>query len=162
MIVFSNTTPFIALSSIDQLSLLPNKKVGFHPLLCVLEVCKIKEFIIIRALVNSIALSKFDPGIFFAAVSISLFFAFSHINSKLQKMISGKILLFFGFVSYPLYLIHENMMISGIIKLDNYIPMIPDYLYPLISITFLSITAYIIAKYIEKPVKKLVMILISK
>lgn len=75
---------------------------------------------------------------------------------KLKKIFDNNFFVFFGFISYPLYLIHENMMIALIIKLGKYFSFIPQALLPIIPITFLSIIAYLIAKIIEPFVRKFI------
>ena len=59
----------------------------------------------------------FDLEIFVGALVISALFAMSFKSSLLQHVLQSKILLFFGFISYPFYLIHENIMSSMIIKM---------------------------------------------
>lgn len=91
-----------------------------------------------------------------AASAISIFFAFSTISQKLQFILSQKVLLIFGFISYPLYLLHENMMISIIVKLENTFDFIPSFLLPVFPILFLTLLAYLIAKYLEPQLKNLI------
>ena len=90
------------------------------------------------------------------AAAISIFFALSIISPKLQFILSQKVLLFFGFVSYPLYLIHQNMMISMIVKLGNSFDFIPSFLLPIPPILFLALFAYLIAKYLEPLLKNFI------
>lgn len=75
---------------------------------------------------------------------------------KLKKIFADKIFLFFGFISYPLYLIHENAMVSIIIKGDKYLSFLPHFLLPIIAIAILAGVAYLIAKTIEPFVRKLI------
>lgn len=90
------------------------------------------------------------------AVIISLFFAASVYFERVQMMLGNRILLFLGFVSYPLYLLHENMMVSMIVKLGNHFPQSLQFALPLIPVLLISGLAYIIAKYLEPPLKMLI------
>lgn len=76
-------------------------------------------------------------------------FYFPLVYDKVGKIFSHRILLFVGFISYPLYLIHENMMISMIIQLYRKFPIIPDFLLPLIALVPIFIISYIITKWGE-------------
>ncbi len=91
------------------------------------------------------------------AFTISSFFAFSVINKKIQHLLSRKLIVFFGFISYPLYLIHENMMIAIIAKMGKIDIGIPFFLYPLPPVLFLSAIAYIIASYGEVNTKIIIL-----
>lgn len=71
------------------------------------------------------------------------------VYDKIGKIFSHRIFLFVGFISYPLYLIHENMMISMIIQLHRKFPTIPDFLLPLIALVPIVIISYIITKWGE-------------
>lgn len=73
---------------------------------------------------------------------------------KFRIITNSKFLLWLGFISYPLYLIHENAMISLIIKLNRICPSIPGLLLPIIPIAFLCCAAYIIAKKVEPLLRK--------
>ena len=57
--------------------------------------------------------------------------------------------LFIGFISYPLYLIHGNLLVSGITKLQKY-TVIPEFLLPIFPILLLILIAYVITKKIER------------
>lgn len=87
---------------------------------------------------------------------ISTFFYCSLVSRDIQRLLSNKFLLFFGYVSYPLYLLHENMMISLTIKFSPLFPPSINYLLPMFAIAFIAIIAFIITKYIEKPVKSII------
>ncbi|WP_100656467.1 acyltransferase family protein [Alteromonas flava] len=103
--------------------------------------------------VSALVEGQFELQPSIAALIICAFFALILRNSWLQNMLSNKQLLFMGFISYPLYLLHENMMIALIIQLDDYLPYSSPLILPLISITFVSLVAYIIAKYAEPRIK---------
>lgn len=84
-------------------------------------------------------------------------FIFPIYFEKIRIYFSNQFFSFFGFVSYPLYLIHENAMVSLIVKTNNYtnIPYILLPIFPLIIITFIS---YLIAYKIEPYLRKMIQI----
>lgn len=88
------------------------------------------------------------------ALSILLIFLSTVYFENLKRLFANRFLIFFGFISYPLYLIHENAMIALIIKLNKYFPGIPNILLPVIPISFLVIISYYIAKAIEPIVQR--------
>lgn len=91
-----------------------------------------------------------------AILIISLFFSYSLISVNIQRLLSNRLLLFLGYVSYPLYLLHENMMISIIIKFNGLLPQKLSFLLPIFAITIIASIAYVIAKYIEKPIRNII------
>ena len=94
-----------------------------------------------------------DYGKLFFSVLILLIFYLPIYFEKVKFIIGNSIFLFFGFISYPLYLIHENAMIALICKLDKLID-ITYILLPLIPILILVLISYIIAKRIEPFLQK--------
>jgi len=88
-----------------------------------------------------------------AAIMISLLFAGSLKITLIQRILVNRIFMFFGFISYPLYLIHENAMISMVIQFPGYTPWLNMFLSPLIPIAILSIIAYIVANKYERLVR---------
>jgi peptidoglycan/LPS O-acetylase OafA/YrhL len=102
------------------------------------------------------AVTSNSLGTLIAILCISIFFSCSLVSRSIQRLLSNKILLFFGYISYPLYLLHENMMISLIIKFNTLLPPSINFLLPVFAITFIASIAFIVAKYIEKPVKSII------
>jgi peptidoglycan/LPS O-acetylase OafA/YrhL len=90
-----------------------------------------------------------EMGAILAAILMSLFFFTIMMTECLQSIIGSRILLFLGFISYPLYLVHENMMVSLIIKIGRWMPFIPGFLLPIIPIAFVIVIAGLVAKYAE-------------
>lgn len=113
-------------------------------------------FGLMAASISSFATSNLQISIFLAAILISLFFSFSIISARLQRIISNKFFLYFGFISYPLYLLHENMMISITIQLEPFLSFVPAYLYPVLAIGFISLISYYVAKHIEPSIKHII------
>ena len=84
----------------------------------------------------------------------SLLFAHSICSTSIHRLLNSRPLQFLGIVSYPLYLLHENMMISLIVKFSR---ITPDSLHPFLMIPAIAMVAsiaYGIAIYIEPKVKK--------
>ncbi|WP_158781419.1 acyltransferase [Pantoea sp. BAV 3049] len=83
------------------------------------------------------------------AMAFILFIA-SFYSPKLEKILSTPFLTAIGFVSYALYLIHENLMIALLVKLDHAIKN--DYVMMFMSIpvvTMIYLIALFITKYAE-------------
>ena len=96
----------------------------------------------------------FDLEIFTGALLISALFATSLKSSLLQSALQNKLLIFLGFISYPLYLIHENMMISLTIKIADIAPWLHPFLTPYPAIVFLLAVAYVISNNLEAGVRQ--------
>lgn len=110
-------------------------------------------FAIAVSLVSAMVESRLNLAPLAAASAVSILFAASIVSSRLQKFLSNRFLLFLGFISYPFYLIHENMSISIVIKLGNYLPTVPGFLFPYVALIVVCAIAFVIASFIEKPVK---------
>ena len=96
----------------------------------------------------------------FAILIIFLFFI-PILFEKSRSIIGNRLFLFIGFISYPLYLIHENLLVSGITKLQKY-TIIPEFLLPIFPILLLILIAYVITKKIEPFTKKLIVTIFDK
>jgi peptidoglycan/LPS O-acetylase OafA/YrhL len=66
-----------------------------------------------------------------------------------QFVLSRPVLVFLGFVSYPLYLLHENMLVAMIVKMGHAAPWMPSILMPLLPIAIVIGAGSLIAVYIE-------------
>lgn len=108
----------------------------------------------VLALLSGAFLRAFDWPTLAAASLISLFFAASLVSVPLQRLLANRFLQFFAFVSYPLYLLQENLMIATIVKLGHANVQVPLYLYPLLPIGVLAGAAYFVARCVEPAVKK--------
>ena len=86
--------------------------------------------------------------------AIFLLFILCLINKSFQKVISNKFFLFFGFISYPLYLVHENLVIAISLKMNNLESFLPQYLNTISALVVAVILAYIIARYMEPLLRK--------
>jgi len=108
------------------------------------------------AIVSSVSGAGTFSGTCAAALAISLLFAGSMVSPTIQRILNIRILQFFGFISYPFYLIHQNMMIAIIIKMNHAIGNVPSFWFPLVPVILLSVAAYLIAGYIEPYLKNLI------
>ena len=113
---------------------------------------------VLLSLISSamVGFEETNMQVFWMASLVSVLFAISVINPSIQTFLSNRFFLFFGFISYPLYLIHENMMIAGVIKMEKHVEVLPPALFPLFMIAVLSGVALILVKYIEPPIKRLI------
>ena len=91
-------------------------------------------------------------------ITVALFLL-PFISNNVQRLLSNRFLLFVGFISYPLYLIHQNTVTGLSIKLYEAAIELPAYLYPFPFILLCMALAYLIAKsepYIKRSMAKLV------
>ena len=93
------------------------------------------------------------PGIL-AAVFVAGLFAVAIVSERFQRLVDSRVLGFFGAISYPLYLIHENMMIAITVKLGRVWPEAPGLLLALLALAVVSALAYVIAHHLERPLKQ--------
>jgi len=95
-----------------------------------------------------------EPSSKVAAMLIVALFAVSMVSRTVQNLLSARWLLFAGFVSYPLYLLHENLLVAGMVKLGVAVPGLPALLYPIFPAFCLIGLAWLVASYLEPVVKR--------
>lgn len=83
------------------------------------------------------------------ALSVVILFTAAILSALVKRTLTHPVFLFFGFVSYPLYLLHENMMVSAIAKVGIAAPWMPAFLLPLLPILLVSGVAWLVAAYAE-------------
>ncbi|MDC8757610.1 acyltransferase family protein [Janthinobacterium fluminis] len=88
-----------------------------------------------------------------AAMAIAVLFAVSVASKKIQSALNNRLLVTMGAISYPLYLLHENMLISMVIKLGKMGWSIPPILLPALPLLLLCVAAYVIATFGERAVR---------
>ena len=85
-------------------------------------------------------------------VIFTIFFG-AFFNAQVRAIFESRWIVYIGFISYPLYLIHQNMMISMIIQLHELIHWIPGYLLPVLPILALIAVSDIIARFMEPGIR---------
>jgi peptidoglycan/LPS O-acetylase OafA/YrhL len=90
------------------------------------------------------------------AIVIFAFFLAVLSFGRFQSLFANRLFVFLGFVSYPLYLIHENAVVSMIIKLHTVVPWIPVAVLPLLPILAVILVAWIIAAFIEPELRSVI------
>jgi len=95
---------------------------------------------------------RHDFTVLFGLALVSLYVG-SIYSNKVRWVLSTRFLLFIGFISYPFYLFHENFMIAIIIKIGKVYPQIPGVLLPLFPFLIVCFVAFVISKYLERPMR---------
>lgn len=97
----------------------------------------------------AIAIGGLRPQQTVAALIVALLFTVAIVQPWMQALLSRRALLFLGFISYPLYLLHENMMVAMIVKIGHATPWLPAILMPLLPIAIVIGAGGLVAVYIE-------------
>lgn len=101
------------------------------------------------AMLAALATGSGNAGPTIAALVVVALFAFAVAHEWLHRFLRTRVLLFLGFVSYPLYLVHESIMVTLIIKLGKLAPWLPDAAFAIPPIGVVLLIGFVIAKYIE-------------
>ena len=88
------------------------------------------------------------------AFIVPIFFLAAVCFEGIEKFLANKILIFIGFISYPLYLLHQNIMVALIAKMGKQFTFIPSALLPVIPVLLLILVSYFIAKVLEPAIRK--------
>ena len=118
------------------------KENSFGALVCAFVMC-----------VYSSVFYKFgDVGFTVSAMLMSFIFLISAFSERLARFFEFRFFVFLGFISYPLYLLHENILVASIVKIsqlfDGY-----QYLYPAVPVIALCFVSYVLARYVEPNIK---------
>jgi peptidoglycan/LPS O-acetylase OafA/YrhL len=74
--------------------------------------------------------------------------------TRVRNIYGNKLFVFFGFISYPLYVIHESAIIALTIKLHENFVNIPGILLPVFPIGIIMLVSFLIARYCEPYLRK--------
>jgi peptidoglycan/LPS O-acetylase OafA/YrhL len=83
------------------------------------------------------------------ALSVVVAFTAGVVSKTVQRLLSNRVVLLLGFVSYPLYLVHENMLVASIIKLGHAAPWMPPALIPILPMLWVTGVAWLVARFAE-------------
>ncbi|MDR6515242.1 acyltransferase family protein [Chryseobacterium camelliae] len=114
-------------------------------------------YLLIISLVCSVfyAYKFHDPVLYIYLISVILVFLGALFWAPFGVLFESRFFRLVGFISYPLYLLHENMLIASMIKLHRHIPQIPYLLLPALSFIFIGILAYTVARFLEPAFQRL-------
>ncbi|MFC1689238.1 acyltransferase family protein [Pseudomonadota bacterium] len=104
---------------------------------------------VVIGLISAFSLEGWGVQATYAGIAIVLLFTAAILSKRMQSLLANPFLLLLGFASYPLYLLHENMMVSLIIKIGNFAPWIPAVLIPVIPMSIVITLGWLVAKYAE-------------
>jgi peptidoglycan/LPS O-acetylase OafA/YrhL len=104
-------------------------------------------------LLSLVAAYKMEPALQVAAVVVAVLFGAAQISHHLRRFLSQRWFVFLGAISYPLYLIHENMMVSMIGSVGRALPALPAVFVPVVPIAIVVFLGWVFATYIEPAVK---------
>ena len=96
------------------------------------------------------------------ATILVLLVALAMVNQRVQMILSNQYLVLVGFVSYPLYLLHENAMVSMINQLHSAEFGLPNYLLPIIALIPIFIIAWFISQYVEPMLRRSIKVGVKK
>lgn len=86
-----------------------------------------------------------------ALIVVVILFYLSLRFAMLQQLLSNRSLLFLGSISYPLYLVHNNIMVGLERDFAGRFPWVPDFLIPIAPICVVVALAFAILLFAEKP-----------
>jgi peptidoglycan/LPS O-acetylase OafA/YrhL len=90
-----------------------------------------------------------DVEVFLYAASTVVLFLSAVLFHAVRAVISWRPLLFLGFVSYPLYLVHEGILVSSIVKVGAVAPWMPGLLMPVMPALLIMLLAWVISAHVE-------------
>jgi len=72
----------------------------------------------------------------------------------MQRLWGNRIFVYFGYISYPIYLFHQNILVSSIVKIHLRFNSIPLVFLPVLPILLCIAVAWVVAYYGEPFVQK--------
>lgn len=116
---------------------------------------KINAYLLFVVIILAALSSSFeDSRNFFPALLTASIFVAPLFFNKVKELLSSQKLLFVGYISYPLFLIHQNIVTGMAIQLHAIYPNLPTFVYPIPFILIVFLISNIIAN-IEPKFKKI-------
>jgi len=89
------------------------------------------------------------------AIFIYVLFVLPILMKSVQRIIANKFFLFLGVISYPLYLVHQYLLIALIKLYHNYFIILPDLILPIPALIIIVLLAVLITRFLEPTIKNL-------
>ncbi len=106
------------------------------------------------SVLSAIMLGWSEPDLMLPGILVSLGFAYVNLSEAAQRLICNRFFLFMGFISYPLYLLHENMTFALVVKIRRYMPQVPALVVPIIAISCIIPFVWLVTQYAEPILRK--------
>ena len=87
--------------------------------------------------------------VFLMCTVLYVIFVGTLFNTSIARFFSSRFFLFWGFISYPLYLIHQNITVALTIKTHSAVSQMPGLLTPIPGVVAVVAVSYVIAAYGE-------------
>lgn len=94
--------------------------------------------------------------IFVVCGALYLVFVSTLFHQSTARFFSSRFFLFWGFISYPFYLIHQNMTVALTIKTHSYFAEMPGLATPLPGLVGVVALSYLLASYGEPTLRRLI------
>lgn len=106
--------------------------------------------ILLLIIVNALAYSIYSRGALAMSAAIPLLMYGAFRVPAVQALFRQRVLLFFGFISYPLYLLNDSLG-RGVIRglYADFSTRVPFEVLPFVALPLVVLPAWLIAKYIE-------------
>jgi peptidoglycan/LPS O-acetylase OafA/YrhL len=88
-------------------------------------------------------------------LAIIVLFATAISNTLLSRILEWRLIVFLGFVSYPLYLIHDNIILGLTKVFADALPGLPLILTPFAPISVVIFISWLLARFVEPTVARL-------
>lgn len=111
---------------------------------------------------SAVSVRGLETGPAAAGLCVAAVFAAGLLVPAAQRVLATGPLVLLGFLSYPLYLIHENALVAGTAMLGRILPQPVHLLIPLVTASALAGIAYVVASRIEPPCGRLLRRLVGR
>lgn len=89
-----------------------------------------------------------------ALVLVIMTFAGVQSSQLGKRLFESRMLVFFGFISYPLYLVHNRIGMAAIQIMGRTFPEISDFWWFVVAAGFVTLLAWVMARYVEPPLSR--------